>query len=198
MQALRNTGENRLFTSSGCCPMGFGLPGAIGAYFADKTNRVFCIAGDGGFQMNLQELQAVVHYRIPLKIFILNSNGYLAISIMQDNLFDGMHFGSTPASGVSAPEFHRIATAYGIPSVKVTSLKTLQELVFFDALENDGPLLCEIEMPSGQLMIPRVQSSKDADGKIYSGGIDKMFPYLCESDLEKIQAELRGDSIRCV
>ena len=190
MQAMRNTSRNRLLTSSACCPMGFGLPGAIGAYFADKSNRVFCIAGDGGFQMNLQELQAVVHYRIPVKIFILNSNGYLAISIMQDNLFDGKHFGSTPESGVSAPEFSKIATAYGIPSVKISTLQALKDLLLNDSLNCDGPLLCEIEMPNNQLMIPRVQSTKDKEGKFVSGGIDKMFPYLSEAQWSEIASEL--------
>jgi acetolactate synthase I/II/III large subunit len=190
MQALRNNGKNRLFTSSACCPMGFGLPGSIGAYFANKKNRVICIAGDGGFQMNLQELQAVVHHKIPLKIFILNSSGYLAISIMQDNLFGGKRFGSTPESGVSAPEFHKLATAYGIPSVKVTSLESLKSLALDCAFSNDDPLLCEIHMPNTQLMIPRVQSTKDADGKIVSGGIDKMFPYLSQTQWDQVERDL--------
>jgi acetolactate synthase-1/2/3 large subunit len=193
MQALRNTGSNRLLTSSALCPMGFGLPGAIGAYFADKSNRVFCIAGDGGFQMNLQELQAVVHYRIPVKIFILNSNGYLAISIMQDNLFEGRHFGSTPDSGVSAPEFDKIATAYGIPSFKISTLQALRDLVLDSFLNCNGPLLCEVEIPNNQLMIPRVQSTTDEDGKIVSGGIDKMFPYLNETQWSEIASDLRQE-----
>lgn len=193
MQAMRNTGNNRLLTSSACCPMGFGLPGAIGAYFADKSNRVFCIAGDGGFQMNLQELQAVMHYRIPIKIFVLNSNGYLAISIMQDNLFDGKHFGSTPDSGVSAPDFCKIAIAYGMRSVKISTLKALNDLVLNDALNCDGPLLCEIEMPNTQFMIPRVQSTKNEDGKIVSGGIDEMFPNLSAAQLLQIASDLHQE-----
>lgn len=191
MQALRNIGSNRLLTSSALCPMGFGLPGAIGAYFADKSNRIFCIAGDGGFQMNLQELQAVVHYRIPIKIFILNSNGYLAISIMQDNLFEGKHFGSTPDSGVSAPDFSKIATAYGVHSTKIFTLQALKDFVLDDSLNCDGPFLCEVEIPNDQLMIPRVQSSKDKDGKIVSGGIDKMFPHLNEAQWSEIASDLR-------
>ncbi len=190
MQSLRSNGFNRLITSSACCSMGFGLPGAIGAYYANKSNRVICIAGDGGFQMNIQELQAVVHNKIPLKIFILNSEGYLAISIMQDNLFKGKHFGSTPASGVSAPSFSNIAKAYGISSYKIKSLQELESGILDDILMSNKSVICEIMIPNNQLMIPRVQSQRDSKGKIVSGSIDSMYPYLTEASIQQIKEEL--------
>ena len=178
MQALRNNGTNRLITSPGCSPMGFGLPGAIGAYFADKKKNIICIAGDGGFQMNIQELQTVVTNKISLKIFILNSNGYLAISNMQDNLFEGNHFGSTPASGVDAPNFVEIAHAYGIRAHRVESIEDLEPTLISQILELTEPYLCEIVMPSDQLMIPKLQSTKDSRGGFVSSSLDDMFPYL--------------------
>lgn len=178
MQALRNNGTNRLITSPGCSPMGFGLPGAVGAYFADKSKNIICIAGDGGFQMNIQELQTVVANKIPVKIFILNSNGYLAISNMQDNLFDGNHFGSTPASGVSAPNFVEIARAYGIRAHRVESVKDLEPISISQILKLPEPYLCEIVMPSDQLMIPKLQSTRDSKGGFVSSSLDNMFPYL--------------------
>jgi acetolactate synthase-1/2/3 large subunit len=94
MQAMRNNGINRLFTSSGTSSMGFRLPGAIGAAIADPDSTVICIARDGGFLMNIQELQTIKHNNLNVKMFILNSNGYLAISVMQDHLFNGAYFGS--------------------------------------------------------------------------------------------------------
>ena len=118
--------------------MGFGLPGAIGAYYAGKANRVICIAGDGGFQMNIQELQTVVHNNIPLKIFIFNSESYLAISIMQKNLFNGNYFGSTPSSGVSSPSFASIAKAYGISSIKIESLADLASGKMDEIMNSSG------------------------------------------------------------
>ena len=178
MQALRNNGTNRLITSPGCSPMGFGLPGAIGAYFADKSRNIICIAGDGGFQMNIQELQTVVTNKIPVKIFILNSNGYLAISNMQDNLFDGNHFGSTPASGVSAPNFVEIARAYGIRAHRVENIKDLEPILISQILKLPEPYLCEIVMPGDQLMIPKLQSTRDSKGGFVSSSLDNMFPYL--------------------
>ena len=178
MQALRNSGNNRLFTSSACCAMGFGLPGAIGASFADPSRRVICIAGDGGFQMNIQELQTVAHHRLPLKIFILNSNGYLAISLMQDNLFFSKYFGSNPESGVSSPQFALIAQAYGITACKIDSPDKFTQQAMAAIMAIDGPVLTELMIPPNQLMIPRVQSLRGADGKINSGSIDQMFPHL--------------------
>lgn len=190
MQSLRNTGSNRLFTSSACCSMGFGLPGAIGASFADRSRRVICLAGDGGFQMNIQELQAIAHHRIPIKIFILNSNGYLAISLMQDNLFGGQYFGSNPQSGVSAPDFTRIANAYGITSHKIDSPDNFTPEVMAMIMSSDDPVLTEIIIPPNQLMIPRVQSMRGEDGKIVSGSIDVMFPYLSDSVTQQVMTEL--------
>lgn len=190
MQSLRNTGANRLFTSSACCAMGFGLPGAIGASFADPSCRVICLAGDGGFQMNIQELQVIAHHRLPIKIFILNSNGYLAISLMQENLFGGKYFGSNPESGVSAPDFARIAQAYGITSHKIDSSDKFSPDVMSGIMASDGPVLTEVMIPPNQLMIPRVQSMRGEDGKIVSGSIDVMFPYLPESVIAQVLSEV--------
>jgi acetolactate synthase-1/2/3 large subunit len=190
MQSLRNTGVNRLFTSSACCSMGFGLPGAIGASFADPASRVICIAGDGGFQMNIQELQTIVHHRLPVKIFILNSNGYLAISLMQNNLFGGKYFGSTPESGVSAPQFARIANAYGITSFRIASPDNFSPQVLSDIMAIEGPVLTEVMIPPNQLMIPRVQSMRGDDGKFVSGSIDMMFPYLSGDMKAQVLAEV--------
>jgi acetolactate synthase-1/2/3 large subunit len=190
MQSLRNTGANRLFTSSACCAMGFGLPGAIGASFADRSRRVICLAGDGGFQMNIQELQTVAHHGLPIKIFILNSNGYLAISLMQDNLFGGQYFGSNPQSGVSAPDFARIARAYGITSHKIDSPDKFTRESMASIMASEGPVLTEVMIPPNQLMIPRVQSIRGEDGKIVSGSIDIMFPHLPESVMAQVLSEV--------
>jgi len=181
MQALKMNGKNRLFTSSACCSMGFGLPGAIGAYFADPTKEIILIAGDGGFQMNIQELQTVVHYKIPIKIFILNNKGYLAISLMQDNLFKSNYIGANKKSGVSSPDFVKVAKAYGIDAVQIANYHMLGKL-----LENKRALLIEVPMEENQPLIPRVQSSKKEDGSIISNSLENMFPYLDEEEMKNI------------
>lgn len=186
MQSLRMNGKNRLFTSSACCSMGFGLPGAIGAYFSDKSKDVVLIAGDGGLQMNIQELQTIIHNKIPIKIFVLNNNGYLAISLMQDNLFMGNYMGSTNESGVSSPSFTKLAMAYGFKTYKFENNEQL-ELQIDDVLSETCPVLCEVLMVDNQQLIPRVQSTKDSEGKIVSNSLENMFPYLSDDEMKKIK-----------
>jgi acetolactate synthase-1/2/3 large subunit len=189
MQAFRNFQKTRLFTSSGTSSMGFGLPGAIGAYYADKSRPIYLIAGDGGFQMNIQEMQTVVYHKIPIKMIILNSNGYLAITIMQDNLFESNYVGSNPTSGVDAPNFCSIGMGYGVESYKVVSKQDLSEKLKVLNSETK-PYLLEIQLPSTQLMRPRSQSLKRDDGTLYSQGIEVMWPYLDHSDCELIEGKL--------
>ena len=166
--------------------MGFGLPGAIGAYRANETNRVICMAGDGGFQMNIQELQTVAQYKLPIKIILFNNSGYLAVSLMQDNLFDQQHFGSDNDSGVGAPNFCAVALAYGIAAYRLTTPEEIEDLR--SLLEEPGPALIEINMVRNQLLIPCVMSRKDASGKITSGSIDSMYPFLSD----EVIAEVKG------
>lgn len=187
MQSLQMNGKNRLFTSSACCSMGFGLPGAIGAYFADPSKEIILIAGDGGIQMNIQELQTIIHNKIPIKIFLLNNNGYLAISLMQDNLFNSKYIGSTPDSGISNPDFIALAKAYGFKTYKFNDNQELENGID-EVLNENVPTMCEIMMVENQLLIPRVQSSKDSTGKIISNSLENMFPYISEKEMKEIMS----------
>ena len=185
MQAFQNFNDVRLFTSSGTSSMGFGLPGAIGAYFADPSKPIYLIAGDGGFQMNLQELQTVRFHDIPLKMILLNSDGYLAVSIMQQNSFDGHFVGSNPQSGLDAPNFTRVVKSFGLNARKVRSPKTLgRELRRISTSKSTEVL--EINLPKDQLMRPRSQSLRDANGNFFSQSIDKMWPYLPKSEIDQV------------
>ena len=157
--------------------MGYGLPGAIGAYIADNTKDIILIAGDGGFQMNLQELQSVVYYNIPVKIFIFNNNGYLAIKLMQQNIFNENYVGSTINSGVSSPNFNKVAESYGI---KTFNINTNNEVHILEEVMNyKGPCLCHIKMIEKQLIIPRVQSNG------INKSLEYMFPYINDEELQK-------------
>jgi acetolactate synthase-1/2/3 large subunit len=138
--------------------------------------------------MNIQELQTVVHNKLPIKIIILNNNGLLAISLMQDNLFGGKRFGADPTSGVSSPDFVRVAAAYGIPAYRLATIENVQHDLK-NLLLQDGPALIEINMVQNQLLIPRVQSRRDASGKIVSGSLDAMFPFLDDTVLTQLGIE---------
>ena len=135
--------------------------------------------------MNIQELQTIVHNDIPLKIFVLNNGGYLAITLMQDNLFKGNYIGSNKESGVSSPNFVELAKAYGIKTFRFENNNQLEKGIN-EVLNYKGAVLCEIMMPEDQLLIPRVQSSKTSDGKIISNSLENMFPFLSEKEMNEI------------
>jgi len=176
MQALRRRHGTRLLTSSGTSAMGFGLPGAIGASIASPGTPTICIAGDGGLQMTVQELQTVRHHQLPVKIFVLNSSGYLAISLTQDNLFEGRRVGSDFDSGLSTPSFARVARAYGIQSMIVEDKGQVSAEQISKIVERPGPELIEMYLPDDQVMRPRVMSFRDSEGNLRSPSLDQMWP----------------------
>ncbi|OGV83471.1 MAG: hypothetical protein A3K19_09970 [Lentisphaerae bacterium RIFOXYB12_FULL_65_16] len=175
MQTFQTKLGQRLFTSSGLASMGFGLPGAIGACLA-RGRQTILITGDGGLQMNLQELQTVIHNRLPLLIFVLNNEGYLTIKLMQQNHF-GRFVGSHPGSGVSCPDIVKVATAYGIRADRIRNQDELERKLP-NVLADPGPFVCEIIMPPEQPLIPRVSSLKLPDGTIVSKPLEDLYPFL--------------------
>lgn len=183
MQAFKTKAGQRLFTSSGFASMGFGLPGAIGACFANGMKKTVLIAGDGGLQMNIQELQTVVHYKLPLIMFILNNEGYLTIKLMQQNHF-GRYIGSDPLSGLSCPDTLKLAAAYGIESERISNQQELENRLD-SILENPGPYLCEIMMSPEQPLIPRVSSLKLPDGRIISKPLEDLYPFLDREEFRR-------------
>lgn len=176
MQTFHTKAGQRLFTSSGHASMGFGLPGAIGACFGHDRRQTICISGDGGLQMNIQELQTLVTYKLPIILFVLNNNGYLTIKLMQQNHF-GRYVGSDPGSGVICPDIIKVATAYGIPSLRINNQQELGEQLD-SVLSQTGPFICEIMMPENQPLIPRVSSLKKPDGTIISKPLEDLYPFL--------------------
>ena len=180
MQAFKTKAGQRLFTSSGHASMGFGLPGAIGACFANDRKKTICISGDGGLQMNIQELQTLVHYKLPVILFVLNNKGYLTIKLMQQNHF-GRYTGSDAGSGVSCPDIIKVANAYGIKAERISNHKELHEKMDH-ILDHDEPFVCEIIMPEDQPLIPRVSSLKKPDGTIVSKPLEDLYPFLSREE----------------
>lgn len=176
MQTFKTKLGQRLFTSSGCASMGFGLPGAIGACLGHGKKRTICISGDGGMQMNVQELQTLVHYKLPVILFVLNNSGYLTIKLMQKNHF-GRLCGSDPSSGYSVPDFAKVAEAYGIKSERICNNTELLSRIDV-ILREPGPYLCEIMMDDMQELIPRASSLKKPDGSMVSKPLEDMYPFL--------------------
>lgn len=176
-QAISLKRGQRLFTNSGCASMGYDLPAAIGACFAGNRNRVLCIAGDGSIQMNIQELQTIVHHRLPIKVFLWNNRGYASIRATQDTYFPGGYVAADPASGISCPDMVRIAEAYGLSSHRVHDHSTLRQAILA-ALGAPGPALCEIMMSPSQPLLPKLASELKPDGTMVSKPLEDMFPFL--------------------
>ncbi len=167
----------RYITSGGLSTMGYSLPASIGASIARGKKRVMCVTGDGSFQQNIQELQSVVHYKLPIKIFVLNNGGYLSMRFTQNKYFGGRFMGEGPRSGISFPDTKKIAWAYGIPYVIIKNSQELPKKLE-GVLKEDGPVVCEVMNPQNQLVIPTVASQRLPDGTMASRPLEDMFPFL--------------------
>lgn len=174
--------NQRQYTNKNCGTMGYDIPAAIGAAIA-KKGEVLCITGDGSFQMNLQELQTIVHNSLPIKIFIFNNGGYQAIIQTQTNFF-GRLSGCNKDCGLSMPNFEKLAYAYNIPYVRIEKNADIEKGLD-EVFSYDGYVLCEMIQDLEQGIEPRSKSMKTEDGKIVSPPIDNLFPFLPEKEYKE-------------
>jgi acetolactate synthase-1/2/3 large subunit len=166
-----------LFSNSGCASMGYDLPAAIGACFGAGRAKVVCLAGDGSIQMNLQELQTIVHYQLPIKIFVFNNSGYHSIRQTQENFFGRPLVGCDEASGVSFPDMERLAIAYRIPFVRCASHAGLEGAIA-QTMDGGGPFICEVMLDPAQPFTPKLSSFRLPDGRIVSRPLEDLAPFL--------------------
>ncbi|HOY32843.1 MAG TPA: thiamine pyrophosphate-binding protein [Bacteroidales bacterium] len=177
MQAFRIKKGMRLFNSEGLGPMGFGLPAAIGGCLASEKKRTVCIDGDGGFVMNIQELETLKRLELPVKIFVLNNKGYGSIRITQKAYFEGRFAGSSTGSGLTLPDFCRVADAHGIRTFRIANNPELKENIR-QILDYNGPVLCELLINPDQVTAPRMMSYKTEDGRMISRPLEDLWPFL--------------------
>jgi acetolactate synthase-1/2/3 large subunit len=175
----------RLYHNSGAAPMGYELPGAIGAAFAQGAGkRVVCIAGDGSIMMNLQELQTIVGRRLPVKTFVLSNHGYHSIRQTQQAFFRDNVIGCGTDSGLSFPDWGRIAHAFGMPFFRITTHEELDAAIS-QTLEMDGPTLCEVVLDMRQPFAPKLSSRKLEDGRMVTAPLEDMAPFLPREELKQ-------------
>ena len=175
-QAAKLKYGQRWTTASGHAPMGYGLPGAIGAHYA-TGKKVVCIVGDGALQFNIQELATIAHNKLPIVIFVLNNGGYLTIKHMQANHF-GKMVGSDEGSGVWCPDAAKIGAANGIEWALEISETEYVGTGIRAALEVPAPCVAEVKMSATQPLIPRLASKKLPDGSIKSTPLEDLYPFL--------------------
>ncbi|MBR1380668.1 MAG: thiamine pyrophosphate-binding protein [Alphaproteobacteria bacterium] len=167
----------RQFWNSGDASMGYELPAAIGAAYQSNGRPVICLAGDGSIMMNLQELETISYNNLPIKIFVINNNGYSSIRQTQRNFFDGRMTGAGTDSGVGIPKFAKIASAFDIPSIQITNPGELKSGIG-TALSVPGPVLTEVFTAQEYAFLPKLSAKKLPDGSMVSPSLEDMFPFV--------------------
>ena len=183
-QILKIKDGQRLMTSTGLGEMGYGLPAAIGASFARDRGEVMCLNCDGGMMMNLQELQTMAHHKLPIKLFVFNNDGYLMIKHTQKNLYAGRGVGVDKSSGVSCPDFSKLAKAFDFPAYQIHSWEDFDRVIPLVQAEQ-GPVICEVFMHPMQLFVPKLSLAARSDGTLFSPPLEDLSPLLPREDLAR-------------
>jgi acetolactate synthase-1/2/3 large subunit len=175
----------RVYHNSGSAPMGYDLPAVLGAAVAlGGKQRVICLAGDGSIMMNLQELQTIQALRLPVKIFVYNNQGYHSIRQTQHNFFADNIVGCGTDSGLSFPDFSKIAFAFGFTFRRCENHAEL-ECAIRETLEGDGPQMCEVILDLAQPFAPKLTSRKLDNGRMISSPLEDMAPFLSREELRE-------------
>jgi len=184
-QAIRIRPGMRLFHNSGCASMGYDLPAAVGAAVAlAGEQRIICLAGDGSLMMNLQELQTVAGHRLPIKLFVLNNQGYHSIRQTQQNFFPENILGCGEDSGLSFPDFGKVAAAFGFPFYRCHHHGEMEKVIR-ETLAVPGPAVCEVMLDLGQGFAPKLSSRRLADGRMETAPLQDMAPFLSRDELRE-------------
>ena len=183
MQGWKVKDGQKFVFAPGLGAMGFDIPMALGAAVA-SGKQVICITGDGGFQLNIQDLETIHRLNLPIKFFVLSNGGFGSIMSMQRNYFEGRYVGSNKESGLTFPDFAKIAEAYQFTFYKImTNLKIKETLK--KIIETPGPVICEVVCDPMQQQQPRVSSVINPDGSIESRPMEDLFPFLPRDEFEE-------------
>lgn len=177
----------RIILNSNCGSMGYCLPAGIGAYKA-SNGPVNVITGDGSIQMNIQELETIIHNRMPIHIFILNNNGYAGVVATQKNFFGERVCGCDSKTGIGMPDFEKIANAYGFVYERISNHKDVDEKIE-QILKKKTCMIIEVMQDLEQGVEPKSLSRKDENGHMISTANDDGFPFLQKKEYENNQYE---------
>jgi acetolactate synthase-1/2/3 large subunit len=184
VQAAKLKKGQRLYSNSGAASMGYDLPATIGAWHAmpPSATRIICLAGDGSIMQNLQELQTIVGQGIPAKVFLYNNSGYHSIRQTQQAYFDGHSVGCGPDSGVTFPDFGKVAKAFGFAYTRTSEHEDMARAIS-DTLATPGAALCEIFIDKDQNFAPKVSSRRLEDGSMVTAPLHDLAPFLPREEL---------------
>ncbi len=186
VQAAKLKPGQRIYSNSGAASMGYDLPGTIGAWHGmpEGSERIICMVGDGSIMQNLQELQTIVGQGIPAKIFLYNNFGYHSIRQAQQAYLNGFSVGCGPDSGVTFPDFGKIAVAFGLSYLSTTSHDDMAEAIR-QTLASPGAALCEVFIDKEQNFSPKVSSRRLEDGSMVTAPMEDLAPFLSREELQE-------------
>ena len=179
--AYRARKGRRVFHTAGLGAMGFGIPASIGVCFGSGGRKTVCVDGDGGFQLNIQELATVAYLQLPIKFFVLDNQGYASIRASQTNYFGGPNIGCDSNTGLSVPDYQKVARAYGLKTAVIEDQSDLRTAVR-RVLRSRGPVVCAVHVIPDEVRAPRVTSIQRADGSFASKPLEDLWPFLDRSE----------------
>ena len=183
--AYRIKKNQRFLMNCAISSMGYDLPAAVGTCIANEKRPIVCIAGDGSIMMNLQELQTIVTNKLPVKIVLINNEGYQQIRVTQTNLFEKNFVGIGPQSNdLNFPDFGKVANAFGIPYKRCDDLNQLEETVTW-LLENENYCMLEVCCTTEQFFEPKSATKRLEDGSLYSPPLEDLAPFLPKEELRE-------------
>jgi acetolactate synthase-1/2/3 large subunit len=164
--------------------MGYDLPAAIGAAVASKK-KVFCVTGDGSIMMNLQELQTIKYYDLPINVVVFSNGGYAAIRQTSKNFFNGVCIGCTEDTGISFPDFKDVAKTFGFEYIKCNDNASVDSCIE-KMMKSNGRVLLEVEQLYDNPVVPKVMSRLDENGKMLTPALHDMAPFLSDEDMKSL------------
>ncbi len=175
----------RAFLTKGLAAMGYDIPACVGSCIASGEKRTVCVTGDGGSVMNMQELEIIHRKNLPVKLFILDNQGYSMIYHSQNGNFEGRLTGCTEESGLTLPDMGSIAEAFGIKSMCIQTEENLSQQIC-QVLEYDGPVVCTVKVDIEQKVLPKQVSYMKEDGQMTSRPLEDMAPLLEREELARV------------
>jgi acetolactate synthase-1/2/3 large subunit len=175
----------RAVPTGGLGAMGYGLPAAVGGCLGADRKRTISVDGDGGFVMNIQELEVAKRLDLPIKFFVLNNNGYASIRASQSGYFK-QTIGCDPGTGLTLPDIRKIVAAFGVKTLRIEDQSGLRRIIR-ETLDSEGPVVCEVMVQPDQAIGPRASTRIRSDGSMVSTPLEDLFPFL---DREELRANM--------
>lgn len=185
-QAFKVKKSQKIITSNNLAEMGYDLPAVIGVAIENPSKRVVLVTGDGSLQMNLQELQTIINYKLNVKIVYLSNRGYMTIRNTQKVMFGGKFTASDESDGLNMPDIAKIAYAYGFEYSKITTNNALNSSLRSALLWNDRPTICEVVLDPSQTCYPKTALRVDSDGNKKQMPLEDLYPFLPRDEFKKL------------